>query len=336
MSTTSTIAYAGAPLPNSSVAASMRRISWGAIAAGVVIAVAMQLVLGLLGAGLGLSTIDPLAHSTPDGKSLGIGAVVWVALSSAIALFAAGAIASYLSGSAEKSEASLHGLVTWAVASIFAAYLVTSIAGALTRGAASVVGAAATATATGVAAVAAPASDMVKRELEAQGVSFDSIKAEARKLLAQTGKPELQPGAVTAKASAVAGQAASAAARGLPSDDEFDSILQRVLKAGKDTASQVDRDALVNVVMARSNVSREEAQKRVDGWIASYQQAQAKFAEQKAVAEQKARELADAGARASSQAALGAVVALLIGAAAATLGGLFGRSRRIVAVAALR
>ena len=112
---------------------------------------------------------------------------------------------------------------------------------------------------------------MVKRELEAQGVSFDSIKAEARRLLPQTGKPDLQPGAVTTKASAVAMQAASAATRGAPSEDEFDSVLQHVLKAGKDTASQVDRDALVNVVMARSNVSREEEQKRVDGSIVSYE-----------------------------------------------------------------
>ena len=112
---------------------------------------------------------------------------------------------------------------------------------------------------------------MVKRELEAQGVAFDSIKAEARRLPPQTGKPDLQPGAVTTKASDVAGQAASAATRGAPSDDEFDSVLQRVLRAVKNTASQVDRDALVNVVMARSNVSREEEQKRVDGSIVSYE-----------------------------------------------------------------
>lgn len=43
--------------------------------------------------------------------------------------------------------------MTWAVASTFAAYLVTSIAGALTRRAASVIRAVGTATATGVAAV---------------------------------------------------------------------------------------------------------------------------------------------------------------------------------------
>lgn len=113
VSTVSTIAYTDAGIPAANLAASVRRISWGAIAAGVVIAVAMQFVPGLLGANLDPSTIDPIARSTPEGTSLGIGAAVWVAISSAIALFAAGAIASHLSGSAEKGDASLHGLETW-------------------------------------------------------------------------------------------------------------------------------------------------------------------------------------------------------------------------------
>ena len=112
VSTISTIAYRNAG-PAGNLAASVRRISWGAIAAGVVIAVAMQFVPGLLGANLDPSTIDPIARSTPEGTSLGIGAAVCVAISSAIALFAAGAIASHLSGSAEKGDASLHGLETW-------------------------------------------------------------------------------------------------------------------------------------------------------------------------------------------------------------------------------
>ena len=112
VSTISTIAYRNTG-PAGNLAASVRRISWGAIAAGVVIAVAMQFVPGLVGANLGPSTIDPIARSTPEGRSLGIGAAVWVAISSAIALFAAGAIASHLSGSAEKGDASLHGLETW-------------------------------------------------------------------------------------------------------------------------------------------------------------------------------------------------------------------------------
>lgn len=325
------------PVPSSPLVTSLKRVSWASIAAGVALAIAIQLFLSLIGAGLGLSTLDPLTRgSSPDASTLGVSAVAWWAVTSAISLFIAGAVASHLSGSARKSDATLHGLITWSVVTLCTVYVLASLLGSVARGAAGVAGTAATVTATGVAAVAGPATDLAKKELEAQGVSFDMIKSEARKLLQQTGKADLQPGAITAKASEVAGDAkqagSQAAADPMSADAEFDSILQKIIKAGKDTVDQVDREALVNVVMARSNLTRPEAEKRVDNWINTYQQAQVKFAEQKVKAEQKAREVADATAKATAQGALGAAFALLVGAAAAAFGGLSGRSRRTIGV----
>ena len=45
---------AGAPLT-----ADLRRVSWGAILAGVVVALALHVLLTMLGAGIGMSTLDP-------------------------------------------------------------------------------------------------------------------------------------------------------------------------------------------------------------------------------------------------------------------------------------
>lgn len=42
-----------------------RRISWAAIFGGVILIVAIQLLLSLLGAGIGLGTVDTNAGSTP-------------------------------------------------------------------------------------------------------------------------------------------------------------------------------------------------------------------------------------------------------------------------------
>ncbi|RZL93756.1 MAG: hypothetical protein EOP82_06530 [Variovorax sp.] len=53
-----------------------RRVSWGAVIAGVVIAMVLQLVLSLLGTGLGLSPIDPMSYSSPDPRTFGIAAGV--------------------------------------------------------------------------------------------------------------------------------------------------------------------------------------------------------------------------------------------------------------------
>ena len=42
-----------------------RRIAWGAILGGVVLAISIQILLSLLGAGVGLGTVDAAAGSTP-------------------------------------------------------------------------------------------------------------------------------------------------------------------------------------------------------------------------------------------------------------------------------
>ena len=310
----------------------MRRVSWGAVFAGMVIAVAVQMVLSLLGAAIGLSTVDPMRYSSPDVSTFGIGAGIWWGVSSILALFAGGWVAGHLAASPEKTDAVLHGLLTWGLAAIVTAYLLASAVGAVVRGGASVVGTAATVTANGAAAVAGPAADAAKHQMDASGISWDSIKGQAQQLLAQTGKPALQPGATADKADAATDQATNAAtntgsAGGSPAD--FQAVIQKIIDSGKSTVDQVDRDAAVNVVIARSGLTKPEAEARVDGWIKSYQQARAKFDEQKAAAEAKARQVADATAKASSLAAIAAFVALLVGALAAGLGGMSAHRRHL-------
>ena len=58
----------------------------------------MQLVLSLLGTGIGLSTVDPLRYSTPDASTLGMGAGIWFVVSSVIALFTGGWVAGRIDG----------------------------------------------------------------------------------------------------------------------------------------------------------------------------------------------------------------------------------------------
>ena len=63
----------------------INQISWGAVFAGVVIALTAQLLLNLLGVGIGLATIDPSAANNPDPKTFSIGAGVWWAVSGIVA-----------------------------------------------------------------------------------------------------------------------------------------------------------------------------------------------------------------------------------------------------------
>lgn len=314
-------------------------VSWGAIAAGVVIAIVMQMVLSLLGAGIGLSTMDPMRYSSPDASSFGIGASAWWAVSSMISLFAGGAVAAHLAGSPEKMDAMLHGLLTWGLATIVTAYLLASAVSAVVRGGASMVGTAATVTASGVSAIAGPAAEMAKKQLDANGISWESLKGQAQQLMAQTGKPALQPGAIESKADANMEAAKSAASNvgtngSVSSGADLQETIEKIVNSGKDTVEQMDRDAMINVVMTRSGLTQPEAEARVDGWIKTYQDARVKFEQQKSAAEAKARQVADATAKTSSQAALGAVAALILGALAAAFGGLFARRRYFLVTSA--
>src|SRR4051812_42623916 len=63
-----------------------RRISWAAIFGGVILVVAVQLLLSLLGAGVGLGTVNTNGGTTPDAGSFGMGAGIWWVVSSIIAL----------------------------------------------------------------------------------------------------------------------------------------------------------------------------------------------------------------------------------------------------------
>ncbi len=102
-----------------------RRISWAAIFGGVVLVVAVQLLLSMLGAGIGLGTVNTNAGSTPDASSFGIGAGVWWVVSSMIALGFGGYVAAWLAGIELRWDGLLHGLVTWGIATLLTIYLLS-------------------------------------------------------------------------------------------------------------------------------------------------------------------------------------------------------------------
>ena len=124
------------------------RISWGAIFAGAIIALATQLVLTLIGTAVGLATLNPATGQNPSGTTLGIGAGVWLVISSLVSLFLGGYIAGRLGGT---FNGWLHGLATWAAVTMLTILLLTTAAGGLIG------------TASGLASFAVNNSDKVSR-----------------------------------------------------------------------------------------------------------------------------------------------------------------------------
>jgi hypothetical protein len=104
------------------------RISWGAVFAGAIIALATQIVLALIGMAIGLATLNPATGDNPSGTALGAGAAIWLVISSLISLFLGGYIAARLAG---RFNGWLHGLITWGTLTLLTLMLLTTAAGQL-------------------------------------------------------------------------------------------------------------------------------------------------------------------------------------------------------------
>ncbi len=301
-----------------------RRISWGAVFAGALLALITELALSLLGAGIGLSTIDPLQEQNPV-NGLGTGAVIWYGLSTLVALYVGGLVAGRLAGAPRRADGLLHGLLSWALVTLFTFYLLTTAVGSIISGVGGVAGRALTAAGSGIAAVAPQAGDAIKSELKDQGIDLNDVKREARTLLRQTGKADLQPGALAGQARAagrdIKNEAGQSAADPQAAGDNFDQVIDNLTARADNIGNAADRDAAVNVVMKRTGKSRAESEQIVDNWITTAKQAQAKLKEAKDAAALKARQAGDAAASGLSKAAIFAFIGMVLGAAAAGFGG---------------
>jgi len=274
-----------------------RRISWGGVFAGVVIALAVQLLLSMLGLGVGLTTIDPTQpNGTPGAAALGIGTGIWWTVSYIIALFIGGYVAARLGGRLLGWDGMLHGVLTWAFALLVSAFLVTSaVGGAL-----------------------GTALDAVKGTLSGAGHAVAQVAPQAAQ------SAGLTPQAIQQKAQDLmnAEPPANADPKTMSREDATKDIASNLpkLAQGGDQAQQA-RSRILDVMSAQLGISRQDAENRLNQAVGQAQQAK-----NEAVGE--AKQAADKAASGVSTASLVGFVALLLGVIAAAWGGHVGARRR--------
>ncbi|WP_394647587.1 hypothetical protein [uncultured Sphingomonas sp.] len=282
------------PLEDSAIVRAGRRVSWGAIFAGVTIAVAVQLLLGILGTGIGLSVVNPVEGTTPGAAGFGIGAGIYWLITTVIALGAGGYAAARLSGVTEKFDALAHGLVVWGVTLILTLYLLTSAVGSIIGGAFRTVGSVAGAAGATVGAVAPSAAQVA-------GVDASDVRQEAAAYLSDAPS---DPAQMTPE------QAQTEIAKQLPA-------LARGGEAGQRAESRI-----VDIVAAQRKIPRDQAQAQVT-------KAKADFVQTKNDAIATARSATDAAAGAAAGTSFVIVLALLAGAGAAAFGATTATRRRL-------
>ncbi len=124
-----------AVVPDDRLTSLRNRVSWGAILAGVVAALVVQLLLNILGVGIGASSLDAAnASDNPSASGFSLTAGIWWTLSGIIASFVGGVVAGRLCGTSDNNTAHWHGFVSWCAATLVIFYLLTSAVGGIIGG----------------------------------------------------------------------------------------------------------------------------------------------------------------------------------------------------------
>jgi hypothetical protein len=261
----------------------INRVSWGAVFAGVFVALVAQLLLNMLGLGIGMATLDPATGDSPAPSTFSIGAALWWTVSGVVAAFLGGVTAGRLSGQPKESSASWHGLVSWALSTLIVVALLTTAVGSIIGGSLSALGSA-------IGGIGSTAGTVAQSAAPAVANAADPFAAIERQVRSTTGGQDpqaIRDGAVAAVKAAVTGDPAEA---------------ERARERAADTLSKAQ------------SISQDEARQQ----IAQYEQQYRQAVEQ---AKQKATQAADVAAGAASRGALFGFVALLLGAIAAWFGG---------------
>ena len=261
----------------------LNRISWSAVLAGVVVALVTQLILNMIGVGIGAATLDPATGDNPEAGTFSIGAAIWWTVSGILAAFAGGYAAGRLAGKPKESTAGWHGLTAWALTTLLVFYLLTTTVGSLIGGVFSTIGSAAG----GLGRTAATAAEAAAPALAQANDPFSAIEQSVREATGGSDPAAMRDAAVAAVRAAVTGN--------------------------QEQAEQA-RERAAQAISRAQNISIEEARAQVQQYEQQYRQT----VEQ---TKQQAAEAADVAANAVSKGALFGAIALILGAIAGWFGG---------------
>jgi hypothetical protein len=258
--------------------------SWGAIIAGAFVAAGGALIMLTLGAGLGFASVSPWVDRGVTAKTFTVTTAIWLIVTQWICAGLGGYIDGRLRTRWVGTHShevffrdTAHGLVTWAVSTVVIATMVAwSVFFALSGGVHAVSGAAAAGAQGMMSATSSPmASYSMDRLFRSEGTADGG-----------TGMGD--------------------------SRVEAGHIMANAITTG--SVPDADRSYLANVVATKTGISPADAQKRVDDYVSSSMEAEAKV-----------KSAADTARKAAAQASIYTALSLLIGAfiasVAATLGG---------------
>lgn len=220
------------------------RIKWSAIFAGMVVGLATQMMLTLLGLAIGAWSMDLRESQSMTGVPIGAG--IWTGISMLISAFVGGYVAARMAGAYNRMDGVYHGATVWGITWLVFAWLTTTALSFMIGGVFSTLGTAIQSVGQGVGTAASKLAGTTNLNL-----SVADIRKQVESVLTATGKQELQPGQIKQDAGAVTDKAQG----GQPLNQVTDSALSEL----QQKLTALDRDAAINVMVNKLGMTRPQA-----------------------------------------------------------------------------
>ncbi|MFA5038326.1 MAG: hypothetical protein WC732_01450 [Candidatus Omnitrophota bacterium] len=254
------------------------RLSWGAIFAGTILVLLIEMALALLGMGIGLGAINPRDPS--QMAAIGAGTVVWWIISGLIALFIGGMVTGRFSSAWTKSEGGMHGVIVLGMTTLIKVVFLATSLGVLLAGGMGLMGAGASGAGQAVS----------------QGIEQFSPGGNINETLGLNETREGQTPKNIPEITKAAGD-----------------LLQ-------DPTSQVKKDNLLSLLTRNTTMTRPQAEEKVNNLLRTRGMVVQKTRE----LGEKAKETAEGAGDVMGKTAIAGFFMLLLGAAAAYMGGFIG------------
>lgn len=280
---------------------SLPSVCWGAILAGTVAGLALQVLFMMLGSGLGFALYQPLTDDNPVA-SLGAGAMVIQGISAVLSLWFGGWVAGRLTPAGVRRSGWLHGFTVWCTAMVAGVIFVSLGAGWALGDLSKLVGGGLSAAGKPAAAAVGGATDLAKDAVQQSDATLASFTDEALGRRA-TDAPT---------------------AENVRAKREIGRAVARLFNPAQPDATRENRSAAVQALVNHAGLSEAEADRTITEWTTAFDQLKADLEALKAQVALKARQAADQAADVLAVFSLCAFVAFLFGAISAAHGGAHG------------
>ncbi len=242
-------------------------ISWGAIFAGVVSALAIASLLNFLGMSLGLMNFD---LNTETIKNLSIETVFWLSISSVISMFAGGWVSGFLAGNLENPiENILHGFLTWGLSAVLAIFISATAAGVIVGGAVGFAENAFSNAGKGLAEVSSTVAPQIKnivKSVAPQDSQFiKDVNKQAQEIFTQAKKLAQD------KLSGEPGDSSLLKENLNAVNEKFTEAAGKFFKVVGSDKQDKAKEAVITVLVEQGNLSESKATDLVSSWADRYQ-----------------------------------------------------------------